>query len=63
MWSDLWFLHNEFVLSLLYILFMSLLIVLAALLSKVADAVLHHSSLSSSATDEQTAVNPLAKQH
>ncbi|MCB9431706.1 MAG: hypothetical protein H6668_06925 [Ardenticatenaceae bacterium] len=63
MWSDLWFLHNEFVLSLLYILFMGLLVVFAALLSKVADAVLHRASRPSSGANEQTAVNPLAKQH
>ncbi|MCA9999602.1 MAG: hypothetical protein KDE56_27760 [Anaerolineales bacterium] len=61
--SDLWFLHNEFVLSLLYILFMGLLVVFAALLSKVVDAVLHRSSMPSSPANEQTAVNPLAKQH
>lgn len=58
MWSDLWFLHNEFVLSMLYILFMSLLIVFAALLSKVLNYIVHRFS-----PHDQTTVHPLIKQH
>lgn len=63
MWSDLWFLHNEFVLSLLYILFMSLLIVCATLLGKLIYVVSHWFSREADRLEEQTAVNPLAKQH
>jgi hypothetical protein len=58
MWSDLWFLQNEFVLSLFYILLMSLLIVLAALLSKVLSYIAHRFS-----SHNQATVQPLIKQH